>query len=115
MRTGFYSFENFANNRKLREFFKNAMMLSYDTHVEVLNCNISFGRQKCTTKTIHDMLNDARLTHHKVCIDRSVQHDVAKYGEIGYSTMGDPSYFLYIFVTLENLQYLVDKYKLEMK
>lgn len=113
MRTGFYDLTKFQNRKKLREFFKNAIMLSYDTHVEVLDCNISFRRQNCTTRTIIDMLNDLRLANHNVCIDRSVQDEKRSYGEIGSSTIYDPSYFLYIFVTLENLQYLVNKYKLE--
>lgn len=115
MKTGFYDLTKFQNRNKLREFFKTAIMLSYDTHIDVLDCNISFRRQNCTTKTIIDMLNDVRLANHNVCVDRSVQHEGSNYGEIGYCTMGNPNYFLYIFVTLENLQCLVDKYNLEMK
>lgn len=115
MKTGFYDLTKFQSRNKLREFFKTAIMLSYDTHVEELDAIKSMRRQNCTTKTILQMLNGVHLAHHNVCVDRSVQHKVSNYGEIGYCTMSDPSYFLYIFVTLENLQYLVDKYKLEMK
>ena len=115
MKTGFYSLSKLDND-KLKAFFKDAVDLSYDSHIDILDCSKSFRREQCTTKTIQEMVDNANTKHHNVCIDRSVQSDTSQYGEIGYCTITkEPDYFLYIFVTLENLQVLVDKYNLIMK
>ena len=115
IKSGFYSLAKLDND-KLRDFFIDAIELSYDSHIDILDCSQSFRRQQCTTKTMKEMIENANTKHHNVCIDRSVQNDMSSYGEIGYCTITkEPDYFLYIFVTLENLQILVDKYNLMMK
>lgn len=114
-KSGFYDIGK-LDNAKLKAFFKDAVDLSYDSHIDVLDCSKSFRRQQCTTKTIQEMVDGANTKHHNVCIDRSIQHEDSLYGEIGYSTITtEPEYFLFIFVTLENLQILVDKYNLIME
>jgi hypothetical protein len=113
--SGFYSLKK-LNDEQLKNFFNDAVALSYEAYVEVLDCSKSFRRQSCETFTVHDMIKRASVNNHNVCIDRSIQMGFRKYGEIGYCTITSaPDYFLFVFVTLENLQILVDKYNLKMK
>ena len=112
MKTGFYSL-SMLSLKELKSFFKEAIMLSYNTHIDVLDCRTSWRRQECTSKTIKDMLKEVSTSNHNTCINRSIQHENSYYGEIGYCTMGSKiEYFLYIFVSLENLEKLIMKYKL---
>ena len=113
MKTGFYDLKSFSKSR-LRKFYKDAILLSYDTHIDKLDCNTSWRRQRSNEKSIQDMLNMVSKSNHNTCVDRSVQHELSDNGEICYSTYSDPSYFLYIFLTIENLENLTDKYKLQM-
>lgn len=118
IKTGFYQLNNVLDsNNHLREFFKDAINLAYNVHIDVLDCNKSWSRERCTTKTIEEMIKNVNTAYHNVCIDRSIQGvgEMSNYGEIGYCTLGSPDYFLYIYLTLENLKILVKKYKLEMK
>ena len=112
MKTGFYDL-SVLNDKQLKTFFEDALLLSYDAHIDVLDANKSWSRQRCTTKTIGEMIENASSSYHNICIDRSIQHDIEKYGEIGYCTLGSPDYFLYIFTTLENLQELIEKYNVQ--
>ena len=115
MKTGFYNLRGMTN-RKLKAFFKDAIMLSYDSHVEKLDCNVSIRRMNCTDKTLLEMIDNSGISNHNVCIDRSVQYPNNEYGEIGYSTLhGSVSFLLYIFLTLPNLKKLTEKYQLIME
>jgi hypothetical protein len=112
MKTGFYNLST-LNHAELKQFFTDAIMLSYNSHIDILDCSKSWSRQPYEEKSLQDMLDEVSLSNHNVCIDRSVQHDINLYGEIGYSTMVDPSHFLYIYVNISNLQILIDKYNLQ--
>jgi hypothetical protein len=114
MKTGFYNIRNLSKD-ELKAFFTEAVMLSYDAHVEIIDCSKSWSRELCTEKTVEEMIDHCHPNYHNICIDRSIQYDKTLYGEIGYCTLRSPDYFLYIFVTLDNLKILVDKFKLEMK
>ena len=115
MTNGFYDIEKLSTS-VLKLFYTDAVKLSYDTHIDKLDCNISFKRQGTDEKTIQEMIDSARSSYHNVCIDRSVQYKgLSDYGEIGYSNLKGINYFLYIFVTLDNLKVLVDKYKLKLR
>ena len=114
MKTGFYNLKNLSEEQ-LRAFFTDAVMLSYDSHVDILDCNVSFAREVATGKTIKEMLEGVSLERHNVCINRQIQRQKSDYAEIGYSTLGDPSYFLYCFLSLGNLNILAEKYSLIME
>jgi len=113
MKTGFYNIKSLSNE-ELKEFFKEAIMLSYNSHVEILDIGVSYTRQITTDKSLGDMVKNCSRNYHNVCVDRSIQHKQSNYGEISYSIIGG-KYFLYIFITLENLKVLTEKYKLEME
>ena len=112
--TGFYNLSK-LNNDELKEFFIDAIYLAYNVHIDIIYGDSSHRRTRTTDKTIQDMLDNISTEHHNVCVDRSIQFDKTDYGEIGYCTLDSPDYILYIFVTLENLNKLVEKYKLIMK
>ena len=112
--TGFYNLKK-LNLEQLRAFFTDAVALSYDSHVEKLDCNISWRRQNTDEKSVQDMLDDVSLTHHNVCVNRKIQHDIIDYGEVCYRTSEKIDYFLYCFLTLDNLKVLTDKYSLIME
>ena len=112
--TGFYNLKQ-LNLEQLKAFFIDAVALSYDSHVEKLDCDISWRRQDTDERSVQEMLDDVSLTHHNVCINRHIQHDMIDYGEVGYRTFGEVDYFLYCFLTLDNLKVLTDKYSLIME
>ena len=109
---GFYNLKTLST-AQLKKFFKDAVMLSYDTHIERVKPK-SLARERTDEITIQMMINLIdKSNHHYVCIDRSVQCKNENYGEIAMRFLGNTDYFLYIFTTLENLNELVNKYKLE--
>lgn len=111
--SGFYTLPK--TDKDLKRFFKDAIMLAYNVHIDILP-ETSWSRERTTDKNIKEMIDGCSIRHHNVCVDRSIQHDIEKYGEIGYTIIGGkPSYFLYIFVTLNNLSKLVNKYNLKMR
>jgi len=113
MKTGFYNI-NILNTNILKEFFKDAVMLSYNTHIDKLDLNISHSRRSTQDYTIKDMIDNCNKDYYNFCIDRSIQYNDDYKGEVGYTIIGD-KYFLYILLSLTNLKILVDKYNLTMK
>ena len=113
MKTGFYNLKK-LNEEQLRSFFTDAVELAYDNHVEKLEF---YRRERTNDFTVQEMLDRVSLTNHNVCINRKIQHDMIDYGEVGYRTSGgeEKDYFLYCFLTLDNLKILTDKYDLVME
>ena len=110
--TGFYDLSKLTKS-KLKAFFKDAVMLSYTSYVHKLE---GWQREECTDYSLEYMINLASNDTHNVCIDRSIQNDTSKYGEVGFSTFHrKPNVYLYCHLTLDNLKILTDKYNLIMK
>lgn len=113
--TGFYNIGK-LDEIALKNFFNEAILLSYNTVVHILDVNKSWTREITKDKTISEMIDGATPSKHNVCIDRSIQHNTESYGEIGYCTIGEnPEYFLYVYISLDNLKILTDKYELTME
>ena len=113
MNNGFYNLRNFKRE-ELIEFFSYCLTLSFKSNVQQL---VGFKREIHPSYTPQDIL-DKHLVEgriHAVCIDRSVRHPNELYGEIGFSTFCSENLFLYIFVSLENLKKIVEKYKLNLE
>ena len=113
MKTGFYNLSHMST-LILKKFFKDAIMLSYDSHIDVLDCNVSWIRQRYTEVSLKDILVLCDKKHHNVCIDRTVQYGrIDRYGEVGFSfTKNEKSYFLYCFLTMKDLETLISMYNL---
>ena len=110
--TGFYNLNKLSDS-ELKEFFSDAVMLSYNVYIHKLE---TWRRESTGDKTIEDMIKNAYVKNHNVCIDRSILNDKTLYGEVGYATSTDgPDYFLFCLLTLDNLKVLTDKYKLVMQ
>lgn len=77
--------------------------------VDILDCNISFARQK-----IELSFDDIMLKFHKkahfVVIHRK-GYEIC--GEIGFCTLKSPEYFLWIHLSIENLNCIIIKYNLK--
>jgi hypothetical protein len=75
--------------------------------VDILDTNLGWSRQKLDwdfDQIIHKFNNKS----HFVIVERNNLIE-GNYGEIGFSTLTSPSYFLFIFVTIETLNKLVNE------
>lgn len=110
MNTGFYDLHSIKCVSILRKFYNDAIALSHAFHIDMLDCNKSICRERCTTISITEYINKyITLDTHNVCIDRSIQH-TNECGEVG-STKG--MYYLFIYLSLNNLKSLINKYNLK--
>jgi len=81
--------------------------------VDILNCSKSFARQR-TELTFDDVLPKFTDGCHFVVIEREDFLTKKHYGEIGFSELGQQiEHFLFIYLSLENLQTIISKYNLK--
>lgn len=116
MWNGFYKLE-FKTNRELKKFFKEAISLASRVNVDCLKDG-RWSRVLDYDVTINDYVKKyVSIHHHNVCINRQVynQNKFDDQGEIGSSssTLGTQSRYLFIYLSIDNLNKLVEKYKLE--
>lgn len=107
----FYKTQNLGLSEK-KELLKYANELSYDTSVQQIQPK-SFQRKRID-KTFEWFLTILKNSDHFVVIHRKGYND-PYYGEIGVRTMDMNDYFLYINVTEEDLQKIVNKFNLESR
>lgn len=91
---------------------KYAYELSYDWRVDILNCNISFARRKIEMdfETVLKKLDD---TCHFTVIHRFNVIKKNENGEVGFSTMNEIDYFLWIYLTVADLEKIINQYRLK--
>ena len=94
-----------------------ALENSYTHHIDVLNSTESC-RRKQTNISFMDMLNKVDKNTKIYVIYRKGFKSTNNihnqwHGEIGFSTMTDPNYFLFVYVNEVELNKLVKKYNLE--
>ena len=111
---GFFDVSHIKDLEELKQLFRDALALSDSYHVDILN---GVRRELYEELSAADYIeNHISLSTHNVVIDRyeyNHQADWAeKKGEIGSSTFTSPSIFLFIYLSLDNLYKIVDKYKL---
>jgi hypothetical protein len=84
----------------------------YEYHIDILDCSKSWARQRSdlTLNEIKEKLTD---DCHFVFIERENYFTKEKHGEVGFSTLKDPSYFLFIYMDVNELNKLKDKYNLK--
>jgi hypothetical protein len=109
---GFFDLKNLSED-DLKSFFRDSVKLSYDNNIQKI---VGWLREKTDDYTVeHYIDNIVTVQHHNVCIDRFAYPSIEanKHGEIGSScTIYSVCYFLYIYVSLDDLYDLVEKYKL---
>ena len=111
MWNGFYKLE-FKTDEELRKFFKESIKLASAVNIDCIKDG-SWSRQTDYSTTIDEYLEKyISVNYHNVCIDRIVYNDYKgdSEGEIGSST---ESKYLFIYLSIKNLNKLVKKYKLK--
>lgn len=110
---GFFDVSVIKDEETLKKLYRDALSLSYDHHVDELT---SIQRKKTDKLTAEEFIEqELSLDTHNVVIDRFVQgiyRENCKYGEIGCRVMSAIDFFLFIYVSYEDLYYLVEKYNL---
>lgn len=117
MWNGFFDLKKIKDTETLKQFYKDALDVSISSHVDILK---SFQREHFEEITSDEYIKKhISLTTHNVCIDIFEYNQKANWsdriGEIGSSTFTSPSLFLFIYLELDELYKLVDKYNLEKK
>lgn len=82
-------------------------------HYDILDCWKSYYRQTLDV-SFEEAIDKFKATEdtHVVFIHRRFMND---HIEIGYSTFGAPSYFLFVYVNIDRLGMFVEKYKLKVR
>lgn len=86
---------------------------STDYHFDFIDTAISMRRNR-TYVRFEDAMNILDESCHFVVIHRRSPYDDEEYGEVGFCTMIHYSeYFMFIYLKLDNLRRILEKYKLE--
>lgn len=116
MWNGQYSLKSIIDVNILKQLYKDALELSYESRCDIKNDDyIRILDQTITPQEWID--NILTLKTHNVIFNRWIYHSYltmdTKCGEIGSCTMNlKYDKFLWIYVSLENLEILVEKYNL---
>lgn len=117
---GFFDLSSIKDKKTLKQLMYDALELSkdsyghYDAHVDILKGFTRETWNECSPKEYIEKY--IGLHTHNVVIDRKAYFPNGDTeGEIGSSTFDSPSKYLFIYLTLENLYKIVDKYKLNKK
>ena len=111
---GFFDVSHIEDLETLKHLFRDALALSDSHHVDILKGVVREAYGELSTEDYIE--NHISLNTHNVVIDRYEYNHHAdwaeKKGEIGSSTFTSPSIYLFIYLSLDNLYKIVDKYKL---
>jgi hypothetical protein len=114
----FYNTQELTLEQK-KEILLDAYNYSFDWHVDILDARKSWARQKIEM-SFEDILKKLDENCHFVFIHRKGFTGLsgkALHGEyqleIGFSTMKDPNYFLFIYCDQKKLSKFLTKYHLE--
>lgn len=99
---------------KAKAIFEEAISLAKCVRVDQLDCSVSCARQN-TDKTIQEVLQlglkDKRTFYNFVI--RAPQDNFPARTDIGLSTGGPISYFLWIDINIDKAREMINKYKLK--
>ena len=91
---------------------RDSIEVSNEYQIDILDCSKSWARQR-SDLTLDEIMLKLNDDSHFVFIEREDYFTKKKHGEVGFSTLKDPSYFLFIFMDVEELNKLKDKYNLK--
>lgn len=111
MWNGFFDLSDISDITTLKQLYKDALELSEHSCVDILK---SIIREKHPTLTAEEYIDKhLNLKTHNVVIDRKAYYPAGDVeGEIGSCTSDSPSIFLFIYLSLDNLYDIVEKYNL---
>ena len=107
----FYDIEKLklADRKKI---INDAFAVNDTWRVDELDCSKSWRRQPIEM-SFEDIMKKFDKSCHFTVIHRKDFSE--EYGEVGFCTMSDPSYFLWIYLPIPELDKLVFKYSLQIK
>jgi hypothetical protein len=115
MQNGFYDISKIQTQEELIQFFRDAIKLA--SIIEVQYKKDSFSRKTDYSTTIEEYLEKyISLTSHNVCINRQI-YNQGKFdveGEIGSAILGSTNRYLNIYMSIEKLELLTNKYNLKL-
>lgn len=91
---------------------RDSIDVSTEYKIDILDCSKSWARQR-SDLTLDEIMMKLNDDSHFVFIERENYFTKKISGEVGFSTTKDPSYFLFIFMNIEELNKLKDKYNLK--
>ncbi len=109
----FYSTEKLSFEQR-RQVLLDAKEKCYKWHVDILDCKVSWARQYIDM-SFEDIMQKFNNSAHFVIINRKGYKEEEFNLEIGFSTMIDPSYYLWIHLKESEIDYFIEKYKLLKK
>lgn len=106
----FYNIESISIQKK-KKIINEAFSANFDWHVDKLDCSESWRRQRIEM-SFEDIMLKLKAKSHFTVIHRRNIHD-GEYGEIGFCQVEkEVTYFLWIFITINELEKIIKKYKL---
>ena len=110
----FYKTNKLSLKKKIA-IINDAKKVSMDWWVDILDCSKSFRRQRFEM-SYEDVMEKFNNSCHFVIIHRMhSMHGISgddENGEIAFSTLKAIDYFLWVNISIENLQKIIKKYKL---
>lgn len=110
---GFFDLKCVPDIDTLRQLFRDALSVSSHSHVDKLvNCRREHYPDCTPEEYIERYIT---MGTHNVFIDRSAYHSVRNEGEVGSATLGEPDLYLFIYLDVDKLYELVEKYGLKKR
>jgi hypothetical protein len=98
-----------------KQLLRDAGDKSISWWVDILDCKISWARQKTNMPFPEILVKLTQKCHFVFIIRNMPAYEQNQFLEIGFCTLAQkPEYFLFIHCEIEHLNYFVDKYKLEI-
>ena len=116
MWNGFYHIE--LDAEKLKQFYVEALEVADKSYVDFKPTG-KFRRERCEMTPMEYIENRLGITTHNIVVNRFEYNGCEtwadKVAEIGSSTMSNDSYYLYLIMSVEKLNKLVEKWALTKK
>lgn len=98
-----------------RNILIKAKSFAYNWWVDILDCSKSITRKKIEM-SFDEILNKFVINSHFVIKICSIDYNTEQpYLEIGFCTMSDPSYYLWLCLDLKHLPYFINHYDLKLR
>lgn len=109
----FYDLSEF-NIDTIKEIMVEANELSFNSHVDKLDCSISPARQSISMKPEEAINTLLTQGCHIVFIKRCFFND-DPYFEVGFSTFSEIPHYLFLNISVEHGEKLIKKYNIQKK
>ena len=108
----FYDTDDLSPLDKIK-IIQNAFDVKSEWRVDKLDCSKSFARQKIEM-SFPDIMEKFNNNAHFVVIHRKGFSSEEHIGEVAFRTMSEIEYFLWIYLSVSQLNKIIEKYKLKL-